>query len=299
VIKPLQRIDNSINQLHQEALGPMPNVNLPVNSINKLSIESNKSIESIESNKVFEKPIKQHELFEDSSLLQFIRFGRHVEGLPSNEINCVVKAARSYELVHHYDEQNFFYKKVNKGTKVTKYLKIPLQAERIAIVSQANNLGRQLNSTLKRLQKSFFWSGMAKQVKEFIKKCGLCKRKRTVLHGNHQSSFKRIKSAHEAHKKQRDRQRNARVKQLSVSQKVYVNRMSLIMKKPTRLKSINDGGKQAAECQLVKKIIQHHQRSDDKPTEFQVKRQHQPYQPHEPYKRSDFEVEAFCSRGDC
>ena len=124
---------------------------------------------------------KTLDVFEDESLLHYLRYGRHVNGLAKKHVKRIEKAA-------------ILLKMENKGTQkeiIKKFLNdtwiiIPKQEEREEIVIRAHVMGHfQKKATLDRIKEDYYWKNMELDVIKIIDNCENCNRNQLIPEISH------------------------------------------------------------------------------------------------------------------
>ena len=105
-------------------------------------------------------------------------------GLPKKQIKRVQKIARLYEFTNNY----LFYLHNNELKQ------IPYAKERAKICKDAHEMGHfQTESTLKRVQQTYFWPYMIKEVYKAVKSCKSCLKNHVQIPVHHPARALEIK----------------------------------------------------------------------------------------------------------
>jgi hypothetical protein len=136
---------------------------------------------------------KALDLFEDEALLHYLRFGRHLDGLPRKQVNRVCNLAGKYEIAREGVDEIFLFKKLSKDKQKTFYLIVPPMYDRLEIIENAHKLGHfQAETTTNRILEKYYWKNLKLEVEQFIRRCEPCKREHKVIHYNHPAIANRV-----------------------------------------------------------------------------------------------------------
>jgi hypothetical protein len=130
----------------------------PVLQINSLMVEKEEDVSS-----------KNLDVYEDEALLNFLKYGRHINGASNKQMKRVENNISNYKCVK---EVIYFRSDENENWRV-----VPTKDERTKIIMDAHLLGHFLEeTTLNRIKPDYFWKGMTKDVERVIKNCDVCAR---------------------------------------------------------------------------------------------------------------------------
>jgi len=126
---------------------------------------------SIEAETVVDASPKNLDVYEDDAVLHFLKYRKHVNGLPKRQVKRVEKLCKLYTFE---DDHIWRYSQTNDGTKK---LKVPKIQDRHELIKKAHLLGHfGTQSTKERLQESYWWKGMTKDVEHMVDNCLTCGR---------------------------------------------------------------------------------------------------------------------------
>lgn len=137
---------------------------------------------------------KSLDLYEDETLLYYLRFKKNVAGISKKQVKRVQNLAAHYERVLENNNEIFYYKKnKNDSNKQMKYLVVPHFFQRSEIIMNNHKLGHfQAEITLKRIQERFYWKNMKQEVEQAVKNCDGCIHEHKIKHYNHPAIANRV-----------------------------------------------------------------------------------------------------------
>ena len=109
---------------------------------------------------------KSLDVYEDECLLYYLRNKKHMAGLSNKQIKRINKESKRYVYgTNDMDDEVILFRKNDK----VPFLKVPKPADRAEIVEKAHLLGHfQVESTIKRIKRKYYWKGMQSMVEKFI-----------------------------------------------------------------------------------------------------------------------------------
>ena len=128
--------------------------------------------------------------YDDVALLHKLKTGKHLSGLPKNQVKRVDAKVDRFRLS---DTGKLFYlRKIKEGEKGS-WREYPEKGDRKKIIEENHALGHFLtDSTKSRIEDDYFWKGMEKDIKEFILRCLTCQRHETFNPLEHPAKALRI-----------------------------------------------------------------------------------------------------------
>ena len=113
--------------------------------------------------------------YDDDCLIHYLKFGRHIVGISQKQKRRVDKILNHYKI--DANDDLWYRKNVNSDN----WLMYSQKETRQDLILAAHNLGHFAGeSTLKRLQESYFWKKMSIQVESTVKRCATCQRNTRV-----------------------------------------------------------------------------------------------------------------------
>lgn len=113
--------------------------------------------------------------FEDDRLLHYLRFKRHVQGSSIKQIKRVEKLAKNFSIEYDMSGKEVLNFVRDIKVKNSKKLIVPPIQDREEIVKRAHLLAHfQVESTLRRVQESWYWKNMRETVERVVKLCSDC-----------------------------------------------------------------------------------------------------------------------------
>lgn len=115
-----------------------------------------------------EKKLRNTEVTDDQLLMTYLKTNKHRNGISTKQVKRIEKLASQMK----FENDSIWYKHGNGKT-----LEWPRIELRQLIVERAHLLGHfQVETTLKRLQDSYYWRKMIDDVRKVIERCDTCKR---------------------------------------------------------------------------------------------------------------------------
>ena len=111
------------------------------------------------------------EAYEDSYLLHFLKFKKHLPGASKRQIKRISRMSLKYKI--DPSTKTLYYKSSDNND----YVIVPQIQEREGIIEKAHLLGHyNAQSTIQKIKQQYFWVRMALDVSKYINNCFSCKR---------------------------------------------------------------------------------------------------------------------------
>jgi len=135
-------------------------------ALSRPPIQSNvlRTVQAIEEANETEEGAKSIDPYEDSALLHFLEFGKHLAGLSRKAIRRVLLASSHY-MMHNVDnKQALFYRRNEQDG----YVPVPRPEQRNDLIGRYHSLGHfQSQTTYNTMRESYFWPKMLADVENF------------------------------------------------------------------------------------------------------------------------------------
>ena len=108
--------------------------------------------------------------YDDEGLMYYLKYGKHLNGLPRKQINRITSSAKLFRL----ENGILLYKKNNSKNE---FLIYPDKDKRLDLAQAYHSLGHfGSEATYKRLLEKYFWRNMIKDVQHVVERCLTCQR---------------------------------------------------------------------------------------------------------------------------
>jgi hypothetical protein len=142
-----------------------------------------------------EESTKNLDVYEDSQLIEYLLYGRHLPGITHAQVKRVEKLAKVYRVKAQDKESE---KLVFEFCKNNKWLRVPRIENRAALIEQAHLLGHfRAESTVNRLLENYYWKKMYESVENVLKTCEGCHRNQIVPEERHPAKATEILHIHD------------------------------------------------------------------------------------------------------
>ena len=110
---------------------------------------------------------KNHDVYDDPSLLHYIMYGKHLDGIPKKQVKRIEKLHGKYK----YEDNKIFI------IHQDKWKEVPPMESRRKLIEENHLLGHFMSeTTINRVEEDYYWKSMQRDIDSFVDRCLTCQR---------------------------------------------------------------------------------------------------------------------------